>query len=604
MATDISIEDLRKVMIRPGASEKARNNDRKKARVFLDDPDIKVVEKIDGTKLTLLRRNNEFDPDNYSKNWYIAYRGNIISRGEVSKLATREEEVRSSSSGIAQYSLIHNHLERVHSKTRSIPPGTEFFLEFVQRKPTISRDYPQKHGIFLTLYGTSNYKATGPYLVTNISPEPEQLKLEDYARILEVNTYPVLFRGNFSDLPNLRDGIRSKSIQSRYAKLFPKIEAAYNDKSQDRELKIVDVIYEIFSDFQTALSTDADVSVTGDYPAAEGSVFATSATKALYKALRFDQHDVEHRQSVKQKYRAETPEAEQEYWNGIIAIADKIAGDKVPSQRRNIPEAELDEVLEGVHHVCYFNPKVTHALGSLRHPKSLIQRQEDLFLTTKIRVMKRLEIGTRSGIKIGVFVLAGKPVHDGHWQMVKLASQECDEVLVITSTAGRDELKPGVMTDAWKVVLEPQFHRDFPNATLIITSDSPVNLAVDKMRQLKDVTSEFAFYSDDEDARTKYSPPRLTGLLKDEALVAKVTPRPVPRSETVQISGTKMREFLTDEDRSAFDDHVPRTLSPALKDKYWSILKGEYGPIVDGKINGILGNILEIKRFFYQNNNI
>ena len=51
MATDISIEDLRKAMVRPDASPRARANDRLKAQAFIDDPSIKIVEKIDGTKL-------------------------------------------------------------------------------------------------------------------------------------------------------------------------------------------------------------------------------------------------------------------------------------------------------------------------------------------------------------------------------------------------------------------------------------------------------------------------------------------------------------------------------------------------------------------------
>jgi hypothetical protein len=594
MSTNISIDDLKKVMIRPDASPRARANDRTKAQAFLNDPNIKIVEKIDGTKLTLLRRNNQFNPDDYTKNWYIAYKGNIIYPGEARGLASREEEVRSSSSGTAQYSLIHSHMARVHANTESIPPGTEFFLEFVQRKPTISREYPQKHGIFLTLYGKSRYKATGTHLVTDITPEDGQSSLEAYARLLGVNTYPVLFEGKLSSFDDLRDGIRSRMIQARYTKLFDKLKAAYDDSSPDRPLKIVDAVYDMFSDFQTTLSTDADVSSEGEYPAAEGSVFSTSATGALYKALRFDQHDVDHRVSIKKKYRAETQEAEQAYWNGVVAIAMEIAQEHAPGQRRNVPEAEFDKVLEDIHQECYFDSAISNRLGSLTHPKSLMQRQEDLFLTTKSQVMKRLEIGTQSGISIGIFVLAGKPVHEGHWQMISRASRECDEALIITSTAGRDEIPSGVMIDAWKAVLEPQFHRDYPNATLIITSESPLDIAIDKMRQLKDVVSKFVFYSDDVDASGKYSQQKMAERIRDPGAIAKLQQVAVPRSETVQVSGTKMREFITTNDKGSFDRYVPQTLSQEMKDKYWSIIKGTHGDIQDSrKRSGVLAVLLE-----------
>jgi hypothetical protein len=593
MSTNISIEDLKKVMIRPDASPRARANDRVKAQSFIDDARTKIVEKIDGTKLTLLRRNNPFDPDDYTKNWYIAYKGNIIYPGEARGLAAREEDVRASSSGTAQYSLVHSHLARVHPNTRSIPPGTEFFLEFVQRKPTISREYPQKHGIFLTMYGTSRYKATGTHLVTNITPEDGQPRLEEYARALDVSMYPTLFDGSLATLDGLRNGIRNRMIQNRYTRMFDRLKAAYDDSSSDRPLKIVDAIYEMFSDFQTTLSTDADVSETGDYPAAEGSVFSSSATQALYKALRFDQHDVEHRQAIKQKFRAGTKEEEQAYWNGIISIAREIATEHAPSQRRNVPESELNKVFEDIHQECYFDSAIANRLGALIHPKSLIQRQEDLFLTTKTNVMKRLEIGTQNGISIGIFVVAGKPVHEGHWQMIDRARSQCDEALIITSTSGRDELPPGVMIDAWKAVLEPQFHRDYPNATLIITPESPLQLAIDKMRQLKDVVSKFVFYSDDEDARGKYARDKITDMLRDPIAASKFQQMPVPRSETVQISGTRMRQFLAADDRASFDSYAPQTLDQEAKDKYWSILKGTYGDIQDSRKRDLLKVLFE-----------
>lgn len=579
MPTDISIEDLRKAMVRPDVSARARANDIKKAQEFLSDPSIKIVEKIDGTKLTLVRRNNEFDPNDYSRNWYVAYRGNIIYPGEARKLSAREEEIRSASSGTAQYALVHAHLARVHPGTMSIPPGTEFFLEFVQRKPTISREYPQKHGIFLTLFGPTRYKATGAHLVSNISPVDDESKLEEYARILDIRTYPVLFEGSLATLLDLRAGIKSNAIEQEYVKHIDKLRAAYDDKTQDKPLRIVDAIYGIFSRFNTVLSSETDEDRT-----AEGSVFRTSISKALYKALHPTGHDDAHRASVKLKYRADSPEQEQSYWNGIIAIADEIAAEQVPSQRRNIPESDLDKVLEAVHQECYFDAAISNRLGRLIHPQkeSLIQRQEDLFLTTKARVMKRLEIGIQNGISIGIFVVAGKPVHAGHWQMIDIIRKECDEALIITSSAGRDELAAGVMIDAWKAVLEPQFHKDFPNATLIITSESPLDLAINKMRDLKNVVNRFVFYSDPEDLAGKYAPDKLRDRIKDPVAIEKLQQVAIPRTETVQISGTRMREFIKNDDRESFDHFVPQALSPEMKDNYWKIVRGEQVNITDG----------------------
>jgi hypothetical protein len=586
---DISIDDLRKVMIRPDVSARARTNDIRKAQSFLSDPNIRIVEKIDGTKLTLIRRNNEFDPENYRKNWYIAYKGELIMPGEVANLGSREEEVRSGSSGFAQYSLIHSHMARVHQNTSKIPQGTEFFIEFVQRKPTISRDYPKKHGLFLTMFGPSRYKVTGTNLVSDMDPVDDDSTLETYADLLDLQTYPVLFEGSLLSLDGLKSGIKSSSIGKRFSEMHDELRQAYSDTSQDKPLRVVDAIYKLFSDFETTLSTESERSP------AEGSVFKTSATKSLYKALRFDQHDVAHRQDIKQKFKSQDPAEEERYWNEIVSIAEEISTEVVPSQKRNVTESELDETLQAAHQECYFDSAISNRLGALRHPKTLIQRQEDLYTNVKSQIMKRLQLGDQTGISLGIFIVAGKPIHAGHWEMIKKASSECDEALILTSASGRDEIKPGDMIDSWKAILEPQFHKDFSNATLIMTSDSPVQVAIGKMRQLKHVVDKFVFYSDDVDAAGKYEITKLRGMVKDPAMIEKLQQRAIPRSETVQVSGTDMRGFLIKDDKASFDKFCPPTLAQEMKDKYWSILKGAHGPIKDSRIRSILRMMLEIK---------
>jgi hypothetical protein len=568
-------------MARAGTSPRARANDRVKAAAFLGDPSVKIEEKIDGTKLTLIRRNNEFDPSNYAKNWIIAYKGNVIFPGEAKGLSSREKEVREKSSGVAQYSLVHDHMAKVHPNTASIPQGTEFFLEFVQRKPTISRDYPQKHGLFLTLFGPTRYKITGSQLVSNITPTDDDETLAEYAQILGVRTYPVLFEGNLGTIESLLRGTKSSVIRRKIESSMGSLQASYDDATPDRPIKIIESLYDIFSDFDTTLSTETETS------SAEGSVFKPSMTKTLYKALRFDQHDAGHRSDVKSKFRAEDPQQEQAYWDSVVTIANEIVQELGLNSRKNVPESDLDNILDVIRNKCYFDSSISNRLGNVVHPKSLIQRQEDLFLTTKSRVMKRLEVGEKTGFALGIFVVSGKPIHDGHWKVIDIATKECDEVLVITSTAGRDELPAGVMIDAWRVVLEPQFHRDYPNATLLITSESPVSLAIDKMRELKNIVSSFIFYADDEDIRGKYSPDRMSAAIKDPVAIEKLRPRAVPRIETTQISGTRMREFLKNDDRNSFDNFVPHSLSPEMKEKYWKILKNEYGNVQDSRIRPI-----------------
>ena len=172
---------------------------------------------------------------------------------------------------------------------------------------------------------------------------------------------------------------------------------------------------------------------------------------------------------------------------------------------------------------------------------------------------------------LGVYVVAGKPIHEGHWQMIGKASRECDKALIVTSVAGRDEMPAGVMVKVWKRVLFSQFEIDYPNARLIITDRPPFVIAAKEIIELKDDFNQFKFYSDDLEAE-KYSKD-IKRLLKDPEIISKFESRGVSRSETIQISGTKMREFLKLDDKDSFDAYVPRTLSQEMKDKYWSILK-------------------------------
>ena len=39
---------------------------------------LKIVEKLDGTKLTLIRNGEPFDRDNYLNNWIISYKEGVV----------------------------------------------------------------------------------------------------------------------------------------------------------------------------------------------------------------------------------------------------------------------------------------------------------------------------------------------------------------------------------------------------------------------------------------------------------------------------------------------------------------------------------------------
>jgi hypothetical protein len=58
-----------------------------------------------------------------------------------------------------------------------------------------------------------------------------------------------------------------------------------------------------------------------------------------------------------------------------------------------------------------------------------------------------------------------------------------------------------------------------------------------------------------------------------------------------------MRQFLATNDKRSFDEYVPQTLGQDMKDKYWSILKGEHGRIADSRRrSSVLAALLEAAR--------
>ena len=69
---DISILNADKIVM-----DKNKKVDTEKAHQFLNQ-NFTVEEKADGTKLTLYRNDRPFNPNDYTKNWIVAYKNQII----------------------------------------------------------------------------------------------------------------------------------------------------------------------------------------------------------------------------------------------------------------------------------------------------------------------------------------------------------------------------------------------------------------------------------------------------------------------------------------------------------------------------------------------
>jgi hypothetical protein len=177
---------------------------------------------------------------------------------------------------------------------------------------------------------------------------------------------------------------------------------------------------------------------------------------------------------------------------------------------------------------------------------------------------KMRTIGSESK-SLGIVPIAGKPVHLGHWKLIELAARENERVIVYTSLKDRKRtgeayVSGKTFTKFWNEFFIPAL----PNNVKVKFVDSPVRYAIFEMGWLEQVFTQdktqvptVRLYSDDHDVE---------GNFKDEELQKKyptltqnnlIQKRGISRSSTVNISGTKMREFLQTGDKVNFIKYLP-----------------------------------------------
>jgi citrate lyase synthetase len=161
---------------------------------------------------------------------------------------------------------------------------------------------------------------------------------------------------------------------------------------------------------------------------------------------------------------------------------------------------------------------------------------------------------------VGLVPMAAKPYHAGHDGLVRIASQENDEVLLFVSTS--DRMRKGEMPiygadmqRVWDDYIEPSL----PNNVTVIYGGVPVQHVyeeLEKAETARDRTVTFKIYSDIEDI-LKYTDASLTKSAPRLFSRGQIERRGVDRNETVNVSGTKMREYMVSGDKKNFKKFLP-----------------------------------------------
>lgn len=541
---DISIKNLKKHVFEPKTESL-----RLKRATDIVGQNMVVTEKVDGTKLTLVRT-NETDPNDYTKNWIVAYKGTVLYPKEFAYIGDKEKEgITQASVGISQYVLVFDHLKKINNRVQSIPKSTEFSVEFAQNKDTLTRTYVNKGGMFLRSYSKVAYRVVGGGLYTRPEQEiTEYSEVEKMAKLLQISPFPIFHSGDLS-----RESLMNNPL------LAPKLSSVNWANPLD--------VLEKFS--------DAILSIESSLGGKTEGVVMKLDNGEFYKVVQADQYDLDVRGEKKAQYKLE-PEAATAYFQQIRALIQKVFVEIDASKK-----SEEDVISDTNFYIAQNEKKLSKFFDALAKivggKKSKVQIMDDIHDTVRLIVGKEKTLG-RDTKTLGLIPIAGKPLHIGHWKLIEKAAAENDNVVVYTSLS--DRVKKGEFPiygedfiTIWSDILIPAL----PNNVKVKFVDSPVRSVMHELGWLEQSMSQDAadvpaakLYSDKDDVDVNFKDedlkkfPTLLGANKIEKVG-------VERTSTVNISGTKMREFLANDDKATFMRYLP-PVSNSNKEEIWNIL--------------------------------
>lgn len=164
--------------------------------------------------------------------------------------------------------------------------------------------------------------------------------------------------------------------------------------------------------------------------------------------------------------------------------------------------------------------------------------------------------------KIALIPIAAKPYHAGHDGLVRIASSENDEVHLFVSISdrartGEMKIDGETMFMIWKDYIEvtlPDNVKPFIDYTVI----APVSKVYSELENAESQGSQdvYTIYSDVDDIK-KYTDEMLSKVAPTLFSKGQIQRRGIERTETVDVSGTEMREFIEDGDVVGFTALLP-----------------------------------------------
>jgi nicotinamide mononucleotide adenylyltransferase len=167
-------------------------------------------------------------------------------------------------------------------------------------------------------------------------------------------------------------------------------------------------------------------------------------------------------------------------------------------------------------------------------------------------------------------------MHAGHFKLIELASAECDSVIVFVSTSDRKRsgeffISGETMHKIWREMIESIL----PANVTPEYGGSPVRKIYDTLGAAEtSKTSDkeyFIIYSDQQDINDNFSENNRRKYFPILWNSKRVTFRAVNRMLTGGISGTTMRNYLSNNDKQSFISNLPAGLDG---NTVWNKLRG------------------------------
>jgi len=161
-------------------------------------------------------------------------------------------------------------------------------------------------------------------------------------------------------------------------------------------------------------------------------------------------------------------------------------------------------------------------------------------------------------MRIGLIALSAKPAHKGHDLLMRLASRENDEVHVYVSLSDRQFIKGIDMHSIWKRYIESTL----PENIKVSYGGSPISNIWNELGFANEHHSDdvYAIYSDVNDINKNFPTKSLLKYVRELYENGQIVLEPIDRSETIDISGTQMRNFLQQGDKELFLSYLPDSL--------------------------------------------